>query len=97
MPNCSVTTRVAGPTNGTIATLALSVSLALTAKTTTSTKPISTGVSVALTWRRMISPSGLSTRKPVPLHGFKVGTARDEDDVFAGLGEPRAQIATDTA
>lgn len=33
----------------------------------------------------------------VPLHGFKVGTARDEDDVFAGLGEPRAQIATDTA
>ena len=31
------------------------------------------------------------------LHRFKVRTARDEDDIFAGLGEPSTEIASDTA
>ena len=89
---CSVTTRVAGPTNGTIATLALSVSLALTAQRPRRRQSqYPRAFPVALTWRRIISPERALHPQARAAALASRWAPRDEDDVFAGLGEPRAR------
>ena len=40
---------------------------------------------------------GADDAKAALLHGFEVRTAREEDDVGAGLREPRADVAADRA
>jgi hypothetical protein len=77
-----VTTLVSGPTMGTIAAAAFSVSKSFTAKITISTAPISAGLSVPRT--------ALS-------HHSEVGAPRDEADVFARGGKSRTEVAADSA